>query len=143
MIVGEQEFRYIIHSLLRKEHDVRLTAAFCTHTPLIQPVHIAGISIQRNVTASSTALGLGARTLDFARLRLLDVMGGDPLGVVGRGRRHTGGRRIRSCLSRRSFLLRAPATAFLWEVGRNPHGVEEVNNAGKEGEDEQIQEDAG
>lgn len=91
---------------------------------------------------------LGAGTLDFARLGLLNVVCGNPVRVVG------GGGGDRRGISRRSIqisllggsgsrLLGVSAASLLREVWRNPNGVEEVENTGEEGKDEEVEEDAG
>jgi hypothetical protein len=91
--------------------------------------------------------GLGRPTLDLLLLGTADVMGRDPFGVVSGGRRSS---HVRSIswgigLLRRGRLFDLGALsgpALLREVGGDPNGVEEVDNAAETGQEEEVQEDA-
>lgn len=91
----------------------------------------------------ATALGTAA-ALDSAGFRTLDVMVGDPFFVEslgtscdGRGidiRGHSNLGLARSLLGRLTLLL--------WEVGNDPHGVEEVANTHCCSKEEDVEEEA-
>jgi hypothetical protein len=74
-------------------------------------------------------------------------MSWDPVRVVRSRRSHCGATRSR-CLHRVDFLhsgsllgITGPGSALLGEVWRDPDRVEEIDDSGKEGGDEEVQED--
>lgn len=91
----------------------------------------------------STALGTAA-ALDSAGFRTLDVVVGDPFFVENLGtscdgrsvdiRGHNNLGLARSLLGRLTLLL--------WEVGNDPHGVEEVANTHCGCKEEDVEEEA-
>lgn len=88
---------------------------------------------------------LGACTLDFTCLGLLDVVGGNPVRVVGvcgtdSGGIGRGGVQV-GLLHSGSRPLGFSAAALLGKVWCDPDGVEEVENTSEECEDEEVQED--
>lgn len=73
------------------------------------------------------------------------MVGGNPVRVVGSGGGDSGIRRGNievGLLDNGAGSLRLTTASLLREVGSNPDGVEEVEDTGKEGEDEEIEEDA-
>jgi len=95
--------------------------------------------------------GLGlASTLDLPRLGTSNVVGGDPVGVVGGGR---GDGRARGLIDGRGFgalgaargalLTGLAGLALLGEVGGDPDGVEEVHSTRGAGQEEEVQEETG
>lgn len=99
-------------------------------------------TIESNLDALSTGLGSGA--LDLTSLGLLDVVGGDPVRIVGGSGGNSGIRRRNievGLLDSDTSLLRLATTSLLGEVGGDPDGVEKVEDTGKEGEDEEVEED--
>lgn len=76
------------------------------------------------------------------------MVSGDPLGVVGSGRRDSraaGSLNGSLLLGGTSGLLELGTlsrTALLGEVGGDPDGVEEVDDAGEAGQEEEVQEEA-
>lgn len=74
------------------------------------------------------------------------MVGGDPVRVVGSGGRNSSIRRGNievGLLDGDTSLLRFTTTSLLGEVGGDPNGVEEVEDTGEEGKDEEVEEDAG
>lgn len=113
----------------------------CTETTAIKLY--MRLQLSRNCDALST--GLGACALDLTSLGLLDVVGRDPVRVVGSGGGNGGVRRGNieiGLLDSDTSLLRLTATSLLGEVGGDPNGVEEVEDTGEEGKDEEVEEDA-
>lgn len=88
--------------------------------------------------------------LDLAGLGAVDVVRGDPIGVVGAGRRNrSAGRRLLSnwglnalSATRGALLAGLSGLALLGEVGSDPNGVEEVTSARDTGKQEEVEEDA-
>lgn len=84
--------------------------------------------------------GAGA-TLDLPGPRAVDVVVGDPFGIVGSGRRDSGGLLL-GLLGDGGLLLGGlSGLALLGEVGGDPHGVEEVDDTTEGSEEEEVQED--
>lgn len=88
--------------------------------------------------------GLGLAAFDLSGLRAVDVVGGDPVGIVSSGR---GDSRAGSVLNNlalgRGLLLAGLATlALLGKVGRDPDIVEEVDDTDEAGQEEEVEEDA-
>lgn len=88
-------------------------------------------------------------TLDLARLGAVDVVGGDPVGVVGgsggdggvRGLLNSGG--LGTLRAASGTLLASLATlALLGEVGSDPDIVGEVDGTTEASQEEQVEEDA-
>jgi hypothetical protein len=99
--------------------------------------------LDRSFDALSTRFGSCA--LDLTSLRLLDMVGGDPVRVVGSGGGNSGIRRGNievGLLDSGTSLLRLTTTSLLGKVGGDPNGVEEVEDTGEEGKDEEVEEDA-
>lgn len=73
------------------------------------------------------------------------MVGRDPVRVVGSGGGNSSIRRWNieiSLLDGGTSLLGLTATSLLGKVGGDPHGVEEVEDTGEEGKDEEVEEDA-
>lgn len=96
------------------------------------------------VNGSGTALRPAA--LNLARFGFLNVVSWDPIRIVSSRRSHCGSTRGRG-LHRVDFLhsgnllgITGPASALLGEIWRDPDRVEEIDDSGKEGGDEEVQE---
>lgn len=95
-----------------------------------------------------TAPGTGSTALDLPGLGPVDVVSGDPLCVVGRGRSDSWAVRNRDLLidllrrtSGLSGVTRLSALALLGEVRRNPDRVEKVHDTAEARQKEEVQED--
>lgn len=92
--------------------------------------------------------GLGA-ALDLPGLGAVDVVGRNPISVVGGGGRGSSAARSLlgdlglNTLRLGALLAGLSGLALLREVGSHPNGVEEVTSARNTGQKEQIKEDAG
>lgn len=86
---------------------------------------------------------------DLAGLRAVDVVRGNPISVVGTGRRNrsAGGSLLGNwglnALGLGALLAGLSGLALLGEVGSDPNGVEEVAGARDTGQQEEVEEDAG
>lgn len=101
------------------------------------------------LVACGLRAGLGLAALDLPGFRTVDVVGWNPLGVVGCCGCNSGagafiGRLSFGALSATGgFLLARLATlALLREVGCDPDSVEEVGDTNKAGQEEEVEEDA-
>lgn len=85
---------------------------------------------------------------DLAGLRAVDVVRGNPISVVGTGRRNrsAGGSLLGNwglnALGLGALLAGLSGLALLGEVGSDPNGVEEVAGARDTGQQEEVEEDA-
>lgn len=95
---------------------------------------------------SRDSLGASLRlaTLHLPGFGTVDVVSGNPVGVVcgGRGNGRAGGLLHDFALSRDLLLAGLACLALLGEVRRNPNGIEEVDNANEAGQEEEVKEDA-
>lgn len=93
--------------------------------------------------------GLGA-ALNLLGLGTGDVVGGDPIGVVGCGRRSSsaggglfGDRGLNCTLRSTLFASLSAGFALLGEVRSDPDSVEEITGSNDTGEEEEVEENAG
>lgn len=118
-----------------------------SHPP--RPLKYSPLMQVRATIRSSLDLGadLGTATLDLPRLRAVDVVRRNPVGIVGGGGRHSRaggllGRASRLALGGALAVVGLAALALLGEVGSDPDSVEEVHDTSKTGQEEEVEEDA-
>lgn len=87
--------------------------------------------------------GLGLAALDLTGLGTVDVVSGNPVSVVGGGRgdSRAGGFLDNLALSGSLLLGEFAPLALLREVRCDPDGVEEIDDADKAGQKEEVEED--
>lgn len=87
--------------------------------------------------------GLGLAALDLPGFRTVDVMGRNPVSVVGSGRGDSGARSVLDnlALSRSLLLARLATLALLGEVGSDPDSVEEVDDTDEASQEEEVEKD--
>lgn len=101
-----------------------------------------------HLVACGLRASLGLAALNLPGFRTVDVVGWNPLGVIGccggnsRGA-FIGGRGFGAFgAARGSLLAGLAALALLREVGRDPNSVKEVGNTNEAGQEEEVQENA-